>query len=104
MTIINRIINIKNEVMLININSEVNLTAVMHSIRIITTMQLLMNIILIFTDCEVFLLKAIIDSRIMMNFIFKSYIKIYNILTERKFLIKDLFLLNNILRTVSYQT
>ena len=50
MTIINRIINIKNEVMLININSEGNLTAVMHSIKIITTMQLSMNITLIFTS------------------------------------------------------
>ena len=89
--------------MLINVNSEVNLTAAVHSIRMMTTAQLLINITSIFTDCEVLLLKAIINSEVTANFISKNYIKIYNIFTERKSLIEDLFLMNNTLRTVSYQ-
>ena len=101
--IINRIINIKNKVMLININFKADLTATVYSIKIMTIVQLLMNITLIFTDYEVFSLKAMIDSEVMMNFIFKNYIKIYNILTERKSLIENLFSINDTLKTVSYQ-
>ena len=101
--IINRIIDVKNKVILINVCFKADLTVMMYNIRIMTIAQLLTNITLIFTDCKVLLLKAIINSRIIINFIFKSYVKTYNISIKRKSLIKNLFLVDNMLRTVSYQ-